>query len=121
MQGVSQRFLSGWLLGVGLGLALAATSVATEPGATALPDVAAAPAATRTVIGTVELDTSKADGSRVIQIVDAEQRALIVDEVGAGRVLVKHAGERVSATGVVSLRRDGREVIEVSSFRPLGE
>jgi hypothetical protein len=119
MQAVSRRFLSGWLLGVGAGLVLAATSVATEPGAA--PAVGAAPPATLTVIGKVKLETSEADGSRVIQIVDAERRALIVDEVGAGRVLVKHEGERVSATGVVSLRRDGREVLEVSSFRPLGE
>jgi len=119
MQGVSRRFLTGWLLGVGLGLVLAATSGAIEPGASAEPAVSAAPPPTLTVVGTVKLETS--DGTRVIQIVDAERRALIVDEVGAGRVLVKHAGERVSATGVVSLRRDGREVLEVSSFRPLGE
>ena len=121
MKRISGRFLAGWLLGIGLGLILSATSVATEPGAQAEADVAAPPPASVTVIGKVELTTSEASGERLVQIIGPERRTLIVDAIGAGRALVKHEGERVSATGIVSRRRDGREVIEVSSFRPLGE
>lgn len=118
MERISRRFLFGWILGAALGLVLSATSVALEP-TEAPPSVGAAPPASVTVIGKVEIASPAGDESRLVQIVDGEERVLIVDEVGAGRALAKHDGERVSATGVVSLRKDGREVLRISSFRPL--
>jgi hypothetical protein len=122
MQRVSRRLCFGWILGLGIGLVLSASSVAVEPAAPPdpAPAVGAAPPAAITVIGVVEVRRDETGQERLVQIVGEEERTLIVDEVGAGRALAQHAGERVSATGVVSHRKDGREVLRVSSFRPLG-
>ena len=118
MSGIKVGFLCLWLFGVGVGLALSTTGVATEPEA---PPVGAAPPGAVTVIGKVEVVAAEMAGrARTIQIVDAEQRVLIVDDEGPGRALAKHAGETVTATGLVSRRKDGKEVLSVSSFRPLG-
>lgn len=149
MERVSGRFWAGWLACAALGLVLSAGGGAvgappeaadpsakpvepaaepSEPAAGSPPPVGAAPPAASggvsaaiTVIGHVEVRPGGASEGRLVQIVDTERRRkLIVDEVGAGRALSKHAGERVSATGVVSQRKDGREVLLLSSFRPLG-
>lgn len=137
MELTSRPFRLEWLAGAALTLALAAGSSALEPGPSpaeeadaGLPSVGAAPpsvgapppaSAAITVIGTVQVRPADAREGRLVQIVDEEgERTLIVDEVGAGRALSKHAGEQVSATGVLARRKDGREVLLLSSFRPLG-
>lgn len=124
MQRASRRFWLGWALCAGLVLVLGASGEALEPASEAhLPAVGAAPPASAavTIVGKVEVRAGDAGERRLVQIVAGHgDRRLIVDEVGAGRAMVKHVGERVSATGVVSRRKDGREVLQVSSFRPLG-
>lgn len=132
MQRTSRRFWLGWLACFGLGLVWTVSGRALEPGPAdpmarppegATPPVGAAPpvAATITIVGKVEVTAATVAEGRMVQLVATEgKRKLIVDEIGAGRAMAKHVGERVSATGVLSQRKDGREVLLVSSFRPLG-
>lgn len=107
-----------WIAGVGIGLSLSTTGVATEPDA---PDVAAPPPAAITVVGQVEvMPAASAGGAPTVRILDTEKGLLTVEGSGPGRDLAAHEGDAVSATGVLTRNEDGEAVLRVSSFRTLG-